>query len=276
MQQSLSTIQAVSNHITEHQKTPSTATPLQPQTNVETLPRLAPNLRQGQIFASPSAPSTRFQNFESKVGTLAKSIGQSPPSRNITPIGYASPYVKRVSNAAGQKLLTQGPGQQASLNPAGLKEKFDAYLLAFIRSPLGYPFRQPFARRVNAVAFGTVKGYSEVFVIVNAVEALSILAVASLGEDPYGKVAYDVGGIMRAYILVLDSLQKFVEGMGVHWTDVDGPTRSEDVDLMCAKLKEALERMVDAFEPYATDFGIERGVLLTAKEVAKGNGEEME
>ena len=96
--------------------------------------------------------------------------------------------------------------------------------------------------------------------------------MASLKEDPYGKVAYDVGGIMKTYILVLGALQSFVEGMQPHWTDAEGAVGkrrgSEDVDLVCIKLKEGLGRMVDAFEPYAGDFRIEERVVRTARMVA--------
>lgn len=265
-------IQAIQTRITEYQKPPSVLNPSQQKANVESLPRLAPNLRQGQIFVSPSAPSTPMRKIESTIGSLAKSLGQSPPSRNITPIGMASPRVKKLSNFAGQKLLTQGLGPQTELNPTSLKATFNTYLQKFIRSPLGYPFRQPFARRVNAVAFGTAQGYSDVFVIVNAIEALSVLAVSSLEEDPYGRVAKDVGGIMKVYIQVLATLYQFVDEIGVHWTDIEGRTRgagSEDVDLVVTKLKEGLVGMIEAFEPYAEDFGIEDKVMRTARVVAE-------
>ena len=262
-------IQAIQNRVTEYQKPLSTLNPSQQNNNVEHLPRLVPNLRQGQIFVSPSAPSTPMRKIESTIGNLAKSLGQSPPSRNITPIGLASPRVKKLSNLAGQKLLTQGPGQQRELKPTSLKETFNTYLQKFIRSPLGYPFRQPFARRINAVAFGTAQGYSDVFVIVNAIESLSVLAVIALKEDPYGKVAPDIGGIMKAYIQVLRTLYQFVEGMEVHWTDIEGRRGSEDVDLVCMRLKEGLASMVEAVEPYATDFRIENQVIQTAKAVAE-------
>ena len=261
-------IQAIQTRVIEYQKPPSTSNPSQQTASVESLPRLAPNLRQGQIFVSPSAPSTPMRKIESSIGNFAKSLGQSPPSQNVTPVGLASPSVKKLSNLAGQKLLTQGPSQKSELNPTSFKETLNTYLNKFIRSPLGYPFRQPFARRVNAVAFGTPQGYSDVFVIVNAIEALHVLAVRSLKEDPYGKVANDVGGIMTAYIQVLSTLYQFVDGMGVHWTDIEGKRASEDVDLVCTKLKEGLASMVEAFEPYAADFRIESKVMQTAKAVA--------
>ena len=218
-----------------------------------------------------------MRKIESTIGSIAKSLGQSPPSRNITPVGLVSPLVsprvKKLSNLAGQKLLTHGPGQQSEPNPTSLKETFNTYLKTFIQSPLGYPFRQPFARRIDAVAFGTEKGYSDVFVIANAIEALSVLTLSSLKEDPYGNVAKDVGGIMNAYVLVLGDLTRFADEMGVHWTDYEGRQQrggSDDVELVCTMLKEALASMVEAFEPYATDFGIDGDVIRMAKGALAG------
>ena len=268
MQTSLVAIQAIQARIIEYQKPPSTSNPSQQSIYVEPLPRLVPNLREGQIFVSPSAPSTPMRKIESTIGNLAKSLGQSPPSRNLTPIGLASPGVKRLSNLAGQKLLTQASGKQSELNPTSFKDTFNTYVQKFIRSPLGYPFRQPFARRINAVAFGTPQGYSDVFVIVNAIEALSVLAVTSLKEDPFGKVAADIGGIMKTYIQVLGTLYQFVDGMEVHLTDIEGRRNSEDVDLVCTKLKDGLTSMVEAFAPYAADFRIDDQVIRTARAVA--------
>ena len=263
MTESLKTIQAIQTRIIEYQK--PTSTPTQPTTNVESLPRLTSGLRQGQIFVSPSQPSTRTQKAEATFGSFAKSIGQSPPSRNVTPIGYAIPHVKKLSNAAGQKLLTQG--QQTNLSPTGLTHTFNTYLTTFIASPFGYPFRRPFARRVNAIVFGTEAGYSDLFPILNAIESLSILAVASLKEDSYGKVAYDVNNIMTVYINTLDTLQQFVQALPTHWTDIEGTREVADVDLVCRALKEGLGRMGEAFEPYAVDFGIEGVVMRRARGV---------
>ena len=280
MQTSLLTIQAIRTRVTEYQKPPSMLNPSQQKANVESLPRLAPNLRQGQIFVSPSAPSTPMRKIESTIGNLAKSLGQSPPSRNITPVGLVSPLVsprvKKLSNLAGQKLLTQSPGQQSEPQPTSFKETFNTYLKTFIQSPLGYPFRQPFARRIDAVVFGTAKGYSDVFVILNAIEALSVLTLSSLKEDPYGNVANDVGGIMKAYVLVLGDLTRFADEMEVHWTDYEGRQQggsgsgSDDVELVCMKLKEGLASMVEAFEPYATDFGIDGNVIRMVRGALMG------
>lgn len=252
MNRSLQTIQAVQARITEYQKPASTQT--QPTNNVETLPRLTSGLRQGQIYAPPSKPATTTQKLESTLGNFAKSIGQSPPARNVTPIGYASPRMKQLSKAAEQKLLTQG--QQTNLSPASIRQTFNNYLMTFIASPVGFPFRQTFTRRVNAVVFGTEGGYSDFFPIINVIEALSLLTVASLQEDTYGKVAYDVNSIMATYIQTLDTLQQFVQGLPVHWTDVERRREVREVDLVCAALREGLGRMSEAFEPYAVEFGI--------------------
>jgi len=114
--------------------------------------------------------------------------------------------------------------------------------------------------------FSTPQGYSDVFVICNAIDTLSLLTVASLTEDPYGKVAYDVDLIMKTFIMVLVVLQGFVNGTETHWTDVEGVREVMDVDDVVNKLKEGLGMMVRAFEGYATDFGIEKGVVRQARE----------
>lgn len=197
---------------------------------------------------------------------MAKSIGQSPPSQS-SPLSRISPHAKRLTGAARQKLLTQG--QQENLSPETLRATFNTYLLRFVRSPLGYPFRRPFARRITAVVFSTSQGYGDVFVICNAIDTLSLLTVLSLQEDPYGKVAYDVDLIMKTFIMVLVTLQDFVTGMETHWTDVEGVREVKEVDIVVSKLKEGLGKMVKAFEGYAADFGIERGIIRQARELSE-------
>ena len=260
----LETIQAVPSRITDYQR-PSA--PTNPQNNVETLPRLTQGLKEGQIFVSSPKPITSTQKLESTIGSIAKSYGQSPPSRNGTMMGYAAPQMKRISSAASQKLLTDG--QQESLSPAGIRESFNTYLTMFLRSRFGYPFRQTFAGRVNTVAFSTLQGYSDVFAIVNAIESLNFLTVASLKDDSYGRVAYDVNKIMTTFLQVLDALQGFVKELPPHWTDIEGTREVEDVTLVDTKLREGLGRMSEAFRDYAVDFRIEGSVLRRAKMAAR-------
>lgn len=120
--------------------------------------------------------------------------------------------------------------------------------------------------------FSNPQGYSDVFVICNAIDTLSLLTVASLKEDPYGKVAYDVDLIMKTFIIVLVTLQGFVTGTETHWTDVEGVREVEDIDIVVSKLKEGLGMMVRAFEGYAADFGIEKGVVRQARELSGMGG----
>lgn len=120
--------------------------------------------------------------------------------------------------------------------------------------------------------FSTPQGYSDVFTICNAIDALSLLTVASLQEDPYGKVAYDVDLIMKTFIMVLATLQDFVKGTETHWTDVEGVREVKDVDVVVNKLKEGLGMMVKAFEGYAVEFRIEKGVVRQARELSGMEG----
>lgn len=72
--------------------------------------------------------------------------------------------------------------------------------------------------------------------------------------------------------MVLVTLQDFVKGMETHWTDVEGVREVEDVDVVVSKLKAGLETMVKAFEGYAADFGIEKGVIRQARELSRMGG----
>lgn len=265
-------IQGVSSRINNHRNPPPKNPIPQSSAPIQSLPRLTPGLRQDPILNAPAAPNTPLKKVEYGIGNIAKSFGQSQPQKT-SPLSRLSPHAKRITNTAGQKLLTQG--QQDSLSPESLRATFGGYIMSFIGSPFGYPFRQPFARCINAVAFGTPQGYSDVFVIVNAIDSLSVLTVASLKEDPYGKVAYDVDLIMKTFIMVLVTLQGFVTETQTHWTDVEGSREVEDVDIVVGRLKGGLGTMVSAFEPYADDFGIDKGIVRQAKQLSHVEKQEM-
>lgn len=72
--------------------------------------------------------------------------------------------------------------------------------------------------------------------------------------------------------MALVTLQNFVTGLETHWTDVEGVREVKEVDIVVTKLKEGLGRMVKAFEGYAADFGIERGIVRQARELSGTEG----
>lgn len=265
----LSNILAISNRIAEFQN-PSTKSAAPPQRiTTESLPSISSSpLRQENIFTNAVPPATTREKIESSVGLIAKSYGQSP--QHAKPLKFLESHRaegEKYLGVARQKLLTQG--QQESLSSSGLLAKYNAYLIRFLRSPFGRPFRRTFKRRVSTVVLGSPVG--ELNSIIDSVNALTALALASLTEDNYGKVAKDVPLLIQAFVSVIQSVEGFVRNLPVHWTDVefsDSDRRGEEVDLVVGSMKAGLKEMVDAFGKYATELGLTERDMKAAGRVA--------
>lgn len=104
--------------------------------------------------------------------------------------------------------------------------------------------------------------------IIDAVDALSFLAVASLKEDMYGMVSKDVVVLIRTYANTITALEAFVSGVAVHWTDVEFHDRKVDeVDLILASLKGGLREIIRGFGPYAGELELSEQDMNTARTV---------
>lgn len=269
---SLGKILEISNRIAEYQNpTPKMA----PQITIETLPNItSTTIRHDNIFRNTQAPTTRREVIESNVGTIAKSYGQAPqPAKPKETIENLRASTTQYLDTARQRLLTQG--QQETFSKNGLLAVFNEYLMWFLRSPAGYPFRRTLRRRVCTVVLGTP--YSELHPIVDSITALSALAKASITEDSYGLVAKDVPLLIRAFVSIILSIEGFVRGLQPHWTDVEfteSDRKIEEIELIVGALKGGLRDIVGAFGSYATELGITAGEIRNAKAVAGLDGDE--
>lgn len=238
--------------------------------DLQSLPRLSRPIQQDPILQDPIPPTTRLEKLESKIGSFAKSYGNSPPP-NPSP-NFPAPRSKQYLNSARQKLLTQG--QQQTFTPTGVRDLVNDYLMQFMRSPLGIPFRQTFERRICNVVLGLP--YSELSIIVDSITALSSLACSSVTEDPYGYVNKDVPSLIRVFVATTETLERFVLQTPPHWTDVqyrESDRRIEEVEIVLGALKGGLKSMVRVFGKYAGDLGIGEGELRAARRVAGVEGE---
>ena len=256
----LGQILTISTRITEFQKPPQQHSQVPQSTGkVTSLPSITPPLRQDPILNTPSPPANRREKVKSAVGTFAKSLGDSPQSR--------SPSAKQYLESARSKLLTNG--QQQMLSIEGVKSEANPYLTHFLRTPLGWPFRQTFVRRVCNVVFAMP--FSDLEALLNAIDALPLLAEGSLKEDTYGKVAQDVPLVIRVYVSTLSSLQGFINSTEPHWTDVNfkGNKRVAEIEALEQHLKLSIRRMIDAFGGYAGELGLSVDELKNAEAVAE-------
>ncbi|KAL8994239.1 MAG: hypothetical protein Q9169_005733 [Polycauliona sp. 2 TL-2023] len=260
----IQTIQAVNARINSYgQPSPQQQALSRPQ-EVQSLPRIGTPLKEGQVMMNPPPPSSRREMVETKVGSFAKSIGNNPPSNYGNPLG---PKQQQYLEAARNKLLT--PEQQQVITPAHIQSQFNTYMTRFLQSWFGQPFRQTFARRVQATVFG--QPYSELTLIVDAIDSLTHLAAASIKEDAYGKVAKDIPLIMRTFIITYQTVERFTSTLPVHWTDVqfsEDQRRTEDILMLLSALRNGLERLVKAFGGYSKEMGIEAQDMRVARTIA--------
>jgi nucleoporin NDC1 len=246
-------ITGIDGRIAEY-KTPKSSNQGIKEEEIPSLPRLASPIRDGSdMFNTPSKSKTTAGQFMQGVGDLAKNVGQSPPGRN-------SPNVRKLLDKAESTVLT--PKQKE----AGLSALFKENAISFLKTDLGRPFRQEFRRRIASIVLGSP--YGDVGIIVDAIDALTRLAVTSLVEDKYGNVQRDVKMIIQTLTKTVTELETFTNSLGCHWTDVEGKQESPEVDTILATLRGGLNELIDSFGDYSEDLRLSQNDMRMAREAA--------
>ncbi|KLJ09998.1 hypothetical protein EMPG_14578 [Blastomyces silverae] len=260
-------------------------------TTIHTLPRLTSAPKEDNIFLASSKPTTRPEKFESAFGSVAKSYGQSPDwtpaarnqARSIlnrATTAVLSPEQKKRISASAQelKLLTSSSSSSSGSGRA----RTHPLIHQFLSSLVGLPFRQSYARRLRIIILGMP--YASLSPIIDAVESLTRLLIASMAEDQFGKVQADIAAVVRLFTETAMALESFTGtgegGLDVHWTDVDFPPadagmeiqkkarRVEEVEMIKEALKGGLAELLEAFKLYLDDVGIRGKELRMAREAA--------
>ena len=180
-----------------------------------------------------------------------------------------SPLVKKgVAQAKDyvDDIARQATGSDAEDNP------YQHWTRRILDSPLGQPFKQSFSRRITTVVLGGP--YGEPALVINAISALTRLAVLSLAEDSYGNVQRDVSSIIRTFTAVKTKLDAFKADFPLHWTDHDAARECAEVDAILETLREGLVQLVTAFGPYARDLRLTFADIRHAREAAGLPGRE--
>lgn len=263
----LGLVLSISDRITQFQSPPNPSS-RQQHVNVETLPRLSAPLRQDPIFSKPLPLISNRAKIESNFGAIAKSYGQQPSP-------FLFPRTKQIINITRNKLLTpETEDQLLRITPASLRPSFDGYLMWILNSSFGWPFRQRFDRIIRSIVFESPDG--QFGQIVDAIDVLSALTVASLEEDKFGKVSKDVALLIQTYGATISVIEAFVASVPVHWTDTEFKSREVvEVDTVLAFLKSGLKEMLCSFSEYAKDLGISEQEIHQARKIS-GMQKEME
>ncbi|KAI5284372.1 hypothetical protein KEM54_001386 [Ascosphaera aggregata] len=239
-----------------------------------------------KVLLDAPKPKTQPEKFGAAFGNFARYYGQS--SSNWTPkvrnkaqdiLGSASKAVlspernkKLFAEAKNLKRLTWAPeteNHDISISPL---------MSNFLRSKLGYIFRQTYQNRIKKIVFGSP--YTDTVPLVDAIVALTQLTVLSLKEDKYGLVQRDVAAIVRMFTETINGVQHFnsERGLKVHWTDVNFPSpdspehktarKVEDIDELLAALRRGLADILSAFKKHLKDVGLSSKDVRLAREAA--------
>ena len=235
---------------------------------LQALPRISTPLREEPIFAGIQLPHSRIEKVEATVGTFARSHGRTPaPVKNeATPLALS----KRLFEYALDRLLT--PEQKQKLTHSYVKARSNGYVMDFLRSALGSPFRQTLDRRARAIVLGSPSG--DVGIMIDAVDAISRLATASIVEDVFGKVQNDVPRIIRQFTGTIRNLEILQQILTPHWTDVDADKRDRESDLhdvhvILREFRVALAVVLGAFGGYAKELRINEKEINAARRAAR-------
>ncbi|KAL1968821.1 hypothetical protein VTN77DRAFT_1182 [Rasamsonia byssochlamydoides] len=285
---SIETIKGITTRINEYKNPPTSATAkaTAPPPKIQTLPRLTEPPKQDNIFAPSPKGTSRHEKFGETISATAKSYGGSA---DWTPIARAKArdVLNQASNAVlsperKQKLLGSSAEMKLLTGPSGTPPSSVSapfpFIAPILRSPAGKPFRQTYDRRLRGIVLGAPHG--ELCPIIDAIESLTRLLVASLAEDPYGKVQADFPTVVRLFTDTIMTLEDFMRGgLDVHWTDVTFPPPSDpsaqeqarrvpEVDIVLDTLKSSLADLLAAFKPYLGDVGLKGKDLRLAREAA--------
>jgi len=219
------------------------------------VPQISQPLLNSAIVGPGDTPETRLQ----KVGAVTSQIARAHSSPQNAQNATARVYLKQ-----GQEKIQQSAQQAESF--------LTTYSNKFASSPFGSPFRSCIRRTANVVVNGAP--YSRQSSIFNAITTLTNLAVFSLREDEFGQFKAEVPEIIRVFTAAIKTIEEYVAGLEIHWTDVDCLARPEaernkipEVDAVTEALKEGLERILGSFNEYLMQMGISRAEVQEAKKV---------
>lgn len=226
-----------------------TPQPVAPPPEVKDRIPIAAPLKTDNVFAPQLTMGTPARTGEWAKSVAAK-YGSSPGAEPV----------KDIARYAGRKLLTDGQRDQLAQQPRTVEKRVEGLWDTVIKSPVGWPFRQSFERKVTGMICGSP--YSRVGVIVDAIDALARLVVQSVQEDQYGQVAKDVPTILRTYLHTLKAVQQYVREAVPHWSDVSFTeaqrSNVKEVNDVVDALSDGLAGMLGAFTEYTA--GMDMGI----------------
>ncbi|KAI9848179.1 MAG: hypothetical protein M1837_000853 [Sclerophora amabilis] len=236
------------------------------------LPRLAFPLNDYPIATPSKPPST--------LSTLVKSRGsgsQAPSPATPSPLRKLLTFAPSPSSSTSTMTTTLTTRASSTIHT------HLPVIPPIITSSLTFPFRTV-TRRVAAATLlgGSGTSTSNLSVLVDATDAITTLAVASVNEDPFGNVQKDVVPLIRLVMGTVETVeawksdlillrrqqrhQRATSALNTNPNDEDDENCKE-VDTVTRALRTGLKTLMDAFEPYADVLGLGLGEIRRASEI---------
>lgn len=218
---------------------------------IDSLPRIAPPVKEGPIYMSSPPPKTRTEEIESYIDWGARRIGQSK-----------HPYNPPVDKAKG--LL-----KNVNIRGWSIEDLYSGALLRYgwsllQNTPVSWFFRTTFDRNVDSVILGSP--HANAAVIVDAIESTTRMLVASLSEDIYGKAISGVPNVVRTFTSTINAIETFVQNVK---EEPSADSDIEEVEIILARLKAGLSELLSAFQLYLTDVGLSAAAHRQAQNASR-------
>ncbi|EXJ85199.1 hypothetical protein A1O3_05874 [Capronia epimyces CBS 606.96] len=223
---------------------PPKATQPATNTSIQSLPHIVPEVAAPTIFQSN--PTSR--KAETLVSNQLRQIGSSNNPWH--------PPVEQTTKVVETKLLEYAkPTGVDDIPSEGLLAQWVVYLQ---RSPVGWFFISTKAAKINAAVLGTP--YGNAAIIVDVIDSITKMLVASLSEDTYGKATPTVPEVVRTFTKTLLTVEDFVAK-----NDSRSRTGIEEVEIIIERLRSGLKELLSAFQVYLIDVGLGISDLNQAK-----------
>lgn len=233
-----------------------------------------------------------------KVATLEKEAEDSNPLPRLTPKRASSPNIlatpkkrptyEEIIDAAVRKGLGSSqpwtPERTAKVKAAVVsavershvrpRQQIGILMNYILSTPLGWFFRERPLRYVQSLVLGSP--HSKTVILIDAIESVKRMSVASLSEDTYGKVQGTVPEVIRTFTNTIRSIEGFVSVMAGEegekvFVDVE-PERLRELLMVDRALREALRELLDAFRLFLQHAGMDEEEIGVARVWAAETG----
>jgi nucleoporin NDC1 len=208
---------------------------------ITTLPQIASPLSNKNIMTIATPPRTQKEKFQSISGSIAKSLGQSPRPW--------SPPVTMVKDVLDHTRPAGFSNNQIAELWEGNWSALQGNSFGGVLSWIGQFVRVSKQQKINAVVLGS--DHASTALIIDSIESLTRMLVASLSDDVYGKAISGVPDAVRTFADAITSIEGFVQKDG---EGLDG--KLEEVEVVVERLKAGLAELLSAFKLYLSDVGL--------------------